>query len=640
MTVAIDILKDRPLPITDHVGLRGALDAANTATLLMVYVHYTHDEAMLERFAPHIRTPYSFEPPSLPAELDQSLKDALFDLLTRTPPPTLPALPPALMQKMMSVGVREEVADEFMPLLLEQMGFEPPLPRTERPGRTPPPPGFKVVVIGAGLAGIAAAVKLGEAGYDHVVIEKNADVGGAWYENRYPGVGVDTPSHFYSYSFAITPEWGNYHPRGQDMYAYFRGVADKHGVAARTMFNTRAIACVYDEARALWRVTVQTQGEPEQVIEANAVFNAQGIVNRPRRPDIEGLDSFAGVAMHSATWDPSVDLAGKKVVMIGTGASGHQLAPAIAPIVEHLTICQRSRHWVMRNPEAGAAVPEGVKYALRHIPMYREWFRFNVYWFASDGLFVNVVRDMAWPQEHSVSQANEMMRQFALHHMRTSLEGRPDLIEKVMPDHPIFSKRILMDSKWFATLVRDNVAFEAQPVRHIEPDAVVMQDGTRHRADVLALATGFHIHKMLGSLEVIGREGRSLGEEWGEEEARSYMGITIPGYPNFFFSVGPNSAPNHAAGQNIVSEAQVNYMIECLDAVVAAGKRAIEPRQDAFQAWNDMVDARMEQMIWSHPKADSYYNNSKRRVYLSWPYRLVEYWQAMRGPDVKAYELT
>ncbi len=344
--------------------------------------------------------------------------------------------------------------------------------------------------------------------------------------------------------------------------------------------------------------------------------------------------------MHTACWDPSVDLHGKDVVMIGTGASGAQLAPAVAPLAKHLTIFQRSRHWVIRNPEVGKAVSEGVKFALRRIPHYKEWFRFRVYWFAGDGLFVNVLRDPAWPnQDVSVSSHNEAMRQYALTYLDSVMADRPDLIEKLLPDHPIFSKRILLDDGWFDALKRDNVMVENRRIDHIEARAVVLEDGTRVPADILALATGFNVSKALGPLSVVGRGGADLGKIWGEEDPRSYLGMTVPGFPNFFLTVGPNSAPNHAAGQNLLSEAQIHYIIECLDEVVAQGAKAIEPRQDAFECWNAQIDRRMQQMIWSHPKANSYYNNSKGRNFMSWPYRLVDYWNATRRPDFNDFEI-
>jgi len=632
--------ENRTLPMEDTPELRQALAEANLPTLLMVYVHLTHDEGMLDTFSHYIRPPYATPATEIPDEYAEDLRAKLLHVLT-TPGAARDEDPSdTLMQRMMSVGVGEPVADEFLPLLFDQIGFKRPLPRKEMPGRVAPQPDFKVLVIGAGLTGLVAAIKLEEAGYDHVVIEKNPDVGGTWYENRYPGVGVDTPSHFYSYSFEISPEWNHYHPHGADMQNYLLHVADKYGLRPRIRFNTMVTRLVYDEGAAMWDVTVRKPDGSEEVLRVNAVINAHGPVNRWKWPDIPGLETFRGPKMHTAAWDSAVDIKGKRVAVIGTGASAAQLVPAIAGDVGQLTVFMRSKHWVIYNPEIMAEVTPGVKHALRYIPHYREWFRFRIYWFAADGLFPNVLKDPDWPVDSpSVSAVNEGMRQYALAHMAHKFADRPDLLEKLTPDFPIFSKRIIMDGGWFDALKRDNVALETGKIERITPTGIRMADGTEHEIDVLVCATGFDVANMLGALTVIGKGGRSLREEWGEDDPRSYLGVTVPGYPNYFLTVGPNSAPNHAAGQNLVSEVQVNYIIESLDLLTARGAKAFETKRDVFEAWNHQIEVRMQQMIWTHPRASSYYNNSKGRVYLSWPYRLVDYWNEMRGPKPGTYEL-
>lgn len=628
---------DRPL---DPVALEGALEEANLETLLMVHTHLTHDEAFLERFAPYIRPLYGQEPTDIPASLAAELRERLLKRLSQAGPIDVPPLPRGLMQKMMSIGAGEPVDDEFVPLLLDQMAFEEPTPRSEWPDRTPPPDDFHVVVIGAGLSGICAGVKLAEAGYAFTIFEKNADAGGTWWENVYPGVGVDTPSHFYSFSFAQNPDWNEYHPRGADMRAYFHSVFDHFGLRERTEFETRVLGCEWDEATRRWRVRVEREGAPARTVEADAVLLAHGIVNRPAIPKLPGLDSFRGPVMHTARWDASVPLAGKRVAQLGTGASGTQLAVGIAPEAKHLVIFQRSRHWLLNNPSAGQPVPEAVKWAMRHIPKYAEWYRFRAYWFAADGLFPNVLRDPDWPHpERSVSAHNDAMREFTLAYYREKLADRPDLLEKVVPDSPIFCKRIVMDTGYLDTLKRPDVDLETDPIDHVTEDAIVTASGRRHPVDVIALATGFEIAKMLGPLRVIGRDGRDLGAEWGEEDPRAYLGCQVPGYPNFFMTGGPNSAPNHAAGQNIVSERQVHYMIECLDHARSRGQKTIEPTEAAYEAFNRRLDERMPEMIWSHPKAESYYRNSQGRVFLSWPWRLVDYWNETQTPDPDAVRL-
>jgi 4-hydroxyacetophenone monooxygenase len=626
----------RQLPLTDRPALRAALQAADTPTLLMVLTQLSGDETFLERFAPHLRSPM-VGPSDVPAELDAELRERLFHRLTETHAVPEASLPQALLQKMMSIGVGEPVSEEFIPLLIEQMGFEPRRLHRHNPERAAPPAGFKVLVIGAGLTGLLAGIKLGEAGYDYEIIEKNQDIGGTWFENVYPGVGVDTPSHFYSYSFALSPEWSSYFPKGGEMQSYLLSVAEKYQLRQRISFQTKVIACVYDEASGTWRVTIEGP-TGSRVIEARAVINAHGPVNRWSIPAIPGLKDFKGVAMHTAGWKPEVDLTGKRVALIGTGASAAQLGPAIVDQVAHLTVFQRSKHWVLNNPDYAKRVDDGVKWALRHIPFFAEWFRFRAYWFASDSLYPNVKVDPNWPQpEISVSAQNEAARQYCLYHMNTQLEGRPDLIEKLLPDYPVFSKRIVLDGGWLAMMRREHVELETSPIECITADGIVTQDGRAVPVDVIIFATGFEIAKMLGSLTVIGRDGRNLGEEWGADDPRAYLGVAVPGYPNFFLTVGPNSAPNHAAGQNLISEAQVHYIIECLDELVKRRATAMEPTVEAYEAFNRQVDRDLQGLVWTHPKAKSYYRNSKGRVFLSNPYRLVDYWGMTRSPKAGDY---
>lgn len=619
------------LPITDHAALRRALAEGDIPTLLMVLIQFTGDEAFLNQFAPFIGSPYDDRLGQLPADLADQLRERLFAVLTQTPPAG-DVVSADLMKKMMSVDVGEPVTDEFIPLLMEQMGFEKPVPRSTLPNRLQPPAEFKVIVIGAGLTGLLAGIKLSEAGYSYQTFEKNHDIGGTWLENIYPGVGVDTPSHFYSYSFELNPDWSHYVPVGSEMQDYLLRVAEKYDLRRNITFNTKVLSCEYDGRSKLWRVTVE-DANGQRVVEANAVINAHGPVNRWTLPNIPGLDEFRGVAMHTANWNPAVDLKGKRVALIGTGASGAQVGPAIAPDVAHLTVFQRSKHWVM--PNVRVPVTDGVKWALRHIPHYAPWFRFRAYWFAADGLFANVQIDPDWPhQDRSVSAHNDGIREYCLANLRNQLGDRPDLLEKLTPDYPVFAKRIVMDIGWLAMMKRDNVSLEVGGIERITPNAIITRDGKSVPVDVIVFATGFDVARMIGSLRIIGRDGRNLGEEWGAEDARAYLGVAVPGYPNFFLTTGPNSAPNHAGGQNIVSETQIHYIIECLDALLARQACVMEPTQEAFTAFNEQVDRDLQKLIWTHHKARSYYRNSKGRVFLSNPYRLVDYWSMTRAPKL------
>jgi 4-hydroxyacetophenone monooxygenase len=345
--------------------------------------------------------------------------------------------------------------------------------------------------------------------------------------------------------------------------------------------------------------------------------------------------------MHTATWNPDVDLKGKRVAVIGTGASAAQLIPSIADDVAQLTVFQRTKHWVISNPASDDVVSDGVKFAMRHIPHYIEWFRFRVYWFAADGLYPNVLMDPDWPKDSpAVSATNEAMWKFSMAYLEKSFADRPDLLAAMTPDFPVFSKRIIMDrGDYFATYKRPHVRLDQGKIARVVPGGIEMADGTVHAFDVLICATGFDVANMMGNLEITGIDGRRLRDEWGTEDPRAYFGMMVPGYPNYFHTVGPNSAPNHAAGQNLISERQVNWIIECLDHITAKDAKALMPSERAYLDWNARVEDQMTRMIWSHPKANSYYNNSKKRNYLSWPWRLVDLWEQSRHPRAEDFEL-
>ena len=632
---------ERPLPLADGPELRAALKAANLQTLLMVYVHLTHDEAMLDTFQIHIHPPYTNPDYQIPQDCIDDLHEKLAHVLT-TPGAARSDEPPvALMKKMMSVGVGEPVEDEFIPMVVEQAGFRRGPARTGIATRTPPPPGFKVLVIGAGLTGILAGIELERAGYDHVIIEKNVEVGGTWWKNRYPGVGVDTPSHFYSYSFEISPEWNHYHPHGADMREYFRSVADKYGVRRNIRFQTMVHSLVFDDAEGVWNVTIEDlKTGKREVIKANAVFNAFGTTDRWSLPEIPGIEGFQGIITHSADYDESTVLKGKKVAVIGTGASSAQIVSTIVKDVDELVVFMRTKHWMINNPEVTAEVPEPVKWALRHIPHYKEWFRFRVFWFAADGLYPNVVKDPSYPEDGiAVSALNEGMRQYALQHMHHKLADRADLIEKLTPDFPVFSKRVVMDAGWYDALLQPHTTLETAGIAEILPNGIRTNDGKVYDLDVIICATGFNASSLVQDLEIKGRDGHDLAVDWADEEERAYLGTTIPGYPNYFLSTGPNAGPNHAGGINIVSESQVHYLIECLDHMIAKGARTIEVTEEAFIRHNKRIDEQMKHMIWTHPKSKSYYQNSKGRPVGPWPFRLVDMWNEMQVPVYEDYRL-
>jgi 4-hydroxyacetophenone monooxygenase len=377
-----------------------------------------------------------------------------------------------------------------------------------------------------------------------------------------------------------------------------------------------------------------------ETLTARAVISAVGQLNRPHLPDIPG--TFAGPSFHTARWDHDVDLDGKRVVMIGAGATGFQIAPAIAEQVASLTVIQRTAQWMFPNPNYHEPVGPGVRWALRHLPFYGRWYRFLLFWPSCDTGLVAAKVDPGWePQHQSVSEANEMARLMFTDWITGQLDGRPDLIAKVVPDYPPTGKRTLQDNgSWLRTLTLPHVELVRAGVDHLEVDGVVDSDGAKHPADVVVWATGFRVNDMLAPLTIVGRDGVDLRETW-KNRPRAYLGMTVPGFPNFFCLYGPGT--NLASGGSLVfhSECEVRYILQCLGALADRGLAAIEPRQDRYDDWYERSQAELKTMVWSSPHIEhSFYKNDEGDVHCLSPWRLVDYWAWTRTVDLDDFVVT
>jgi 4-hydroxyacetophenone monooxygenase len=434
------MLDSRPETPSENAELRRALEAADPATLLLSLVQLTGERHWLEAAKPFIRGPMSYQE-FMPEPLRAQVRDRLADVLAeiarggKTRPRQADD---ALLREMMAVATGEVVPDDYIAMMREDLTDDTLASRSLKWRRPPSPEvlqGAEVVIVGAGMSGLYAGIQLQQAGIPFVILEKNAAVGGTWYENTYPGCGVDTPNHFYSYAFEPNHDWSHFFAKRDELWNYFEKVADKYDLRKQIRFATEVVDASYDEASASWRITAQGADGTRQKLVARVLVSAVGVLNRPKLPDIEGLASFAGPAFHTAQWDRHFDWRGIRVAMIGTGASGHQVGPSIAPEVAQLMIFQRSPHWVVPNPNYHEGVSEGKKWALANIPFYLRWYRFQLFWGFADGLHAALQVDPDWPHpKRSLNALNEKHRLFMEKHMRSELAGRPDLLEKVIPD--------------------------------------------------------------------------------------------------------------------------------------------------------------------------------------------------------------
>lgn len=619
--------------VLDKEHLCEAIEEADISILAMVLVQFTGDETVLDRIRPYIDGPWDYME-RVPPELKRELRDRLATVLAehaagRRPDPPPP--PPALLHKMMEACVGQKVPDEYVPMMLEQLaltgtgGHDVHWTKGEVPERART---FRVVVIGAGISGMAAAIKLKQAGIGFTVFEKNPTVGGTWLENVYPGCGVDTPNHFYSFSFEPNHDWTHYYSKRDEIYGYLEQCADKHGIRDSIRFNTEVVSAHYDDARAVWRVTVRGANGGEEAVEADAVIFAVGQLNRPSIPDIPGLASFKGAAFHTARWRTDLDLKGRRVAVIGTGASGMQVAPSIAPDVERLVIFQRTPHWVSSNPNYHRAVSEGKKWALKHVPYYANWYRFQLSWAAADGIHPSLRVDPAWTKpDVSVSAAHEQIRQTLIQRIREQIGDDEVLLGKVIPDFPPYGKRMLRDNHWYETLKRSNVDLVTDPIEEVRPDGIATATGEFHPVDVIVLATGFRANEMLAPVDIQGRGGVPLRAIWGDDDPKAYLGITVPGFPNLFVLFGPNTNYAHGGSHIFSAEGQIRYVLQGLRELIEGGYAAMECRQEVHDAYNRNVDEAHARMVWGHPKVDTWYKNRRGRVFSISPFRLFDHWK-------------
>ena len=517
--------------------IAAALQDVSVPVLLMSCVHMADDDATRRAILDGPLRPAGLflnEVQGYMSEGDKAAAralalDVIRDYRDRGCPEPRP-VEPAMLKQMMDWLAVAEVPDEYVPMMLEEMGLDGRDARADDLSCDPAArTDFPVVVIGAGQSGLLAAIRLKQAGIPFTVVEKNPGVGGTWWENSYPGARVDVGNHFYCYSFEPS-QWSEFFARQPELQRYFDEVMHRHGIAERVRFDTEVLGAAWDDETCTWSVSVRGPGGAE-TLRARAVISAVGQLNQPFVPELPGAQDFAGPAFHTARWDDDVELAGRDVVMIGAGATGFQLAPAIADTVGRLTIFQRTAQWMFPNPDYHAAVGLGAHWALRHLPFYARWFRFLVFWPGCDTGLAAARVDPEWPdQQRAVSAANDMARLMFTEWITSQLAGDPraeELAAKVVPDYPATGKRTLQDNgSWLATLRRPNVELVRGGVGRIEADAVVDGDGNRHPADVLVYATGFRVNDFLGSIRVTGRGGVDLHERWGSRPSAPPTPIT------------------------------------------------------------------------------------------------------------------
>ena len=631
----------------DVAKLDEAIAALDPVVALLSLIQITGDRTLLHKFGPALEgTQHKLReafvnfgdqeaPSEASVEVANDVRNRLKVALLSGKPPVLPNLDKPLFRAMSHLALGMDIPEMSIEPAFQHAGFT-----TDTRVRTPravPPAGFKVLVVGAGMMGINAAVKLQQAGFDYTILERLDAVGGNWLENTYPGAAVDTPSRVYSFSFEPNGSWTKFYPTGPEFLSYLSRVAEKYSVNEHIHFGTRVEGAQWDETRQLWVVSATRGGEPV-TYEANELIMAVGPNNSPNYPDVKNLASFKGPVIHGAQWDHSVDLTGKKVVLVGTGCSGVQIATALADKVGEMVIIQRQPEHIIPNPTAHDPVDPLEIWQMENIPFVVQWKRLQSLASSLSDMHGMIMKDEDYAAKTGgFGPINDAMRQMCKSYLESHFPDDPEMQKLLWPTYPVFSKRPILDCGFYATLKKPNVKIVRGALAEAYEGGVILADGTRIDCDALLLATGYNL--FFGrQFDIKGRGGKTLKDEF-DPYPYSYEGMLIPGFPNFVFMGAPYSylVANHA----VVSEQQVHYIVELLQWMVDEGLSSVDVTEAATRAFVDEMDTNLANTAWVQcGDAHGYYRDKGKKVILAVPRHNSHIWHVTRSPRTEDFAVT
>jgi cation diffusion facilitator CzcD-associated flavoprotein CzcO len=481
------------------------------------------------------------------------------------------------------------------------------------------PEDVRIAIVGAGFSGLATAVRLKEQGIDDfVVLERAGDVGGTWEANTYPGCQCDIPSHVYSLSFAPNPDWSRTFSTQPEIWAYLRGVAQRHGVLSHTRLGTEVLEAAWDEDERRWRIETSTGALTAEVLVA-----AVGGLSEPRVPELPGLDTFEGTVFHSAQWNHDHQLDGERVAVVGTGASAIQFVPQIQPKVGKLHVFQRTPPWIMPNPDR--PIRDGERRLYRRFPLAQRIVREATY-----RLYDAFVIAFMKPPLAALPE------RVAKRHLRSQVAD-PELRRKLTPSYRIGCKRILKSNTWFKALTAPNAEVVTAGIREVRPHSIVDADGVEREVDTIILGTGFHVTDPPIAKRVRGRDGRTMEETWATSGMEAYLGTHIAGFPNLFFLMGPNTGLGHNSVV-VMSEAQIDYMLRALRAMDEQGVAALDIRPEVQRAYNAEIDRQLQGTVWNSGGCASWYMDVRTgRNATIWPGSTLRFRRRLRRFSLADY---
>jgi 4-hydroxyacetophenone monooxygenase len=626
---------------------------APTYQLLLSAVHVTGNPSLLDSFQDRVGGPPPLTPlpDYVPKVEDPAARSELIDILAETlsrddQAPYVGVTDHALFQRMSNLAAGFEVPAGQLEMNIVQCGFGPD-------GRSVPPTrqlskSISLAILGAGMTGIDAAVKAKERGFEFDVYDLEGGPGGLWWSQNYPGVAVDTPSVYYSLSWEVEPNWSRSFPLGAEYREYLRRVVDKYELAPHLHFNSEVTKLEWLDEEQVWELTiVNTLDHSSTTVHAAAVITAAGHLNRPKYPNVTGIGSFEGESIHTGKWR-DVEVKGKRVGVVGVGAAGVQVVASVAPVASHLTVFQRQPHWISPNTIGTGIVSDSERWLRKNLPYYLQWSRFAIFVVANDISHKGNEVDEEWYAEHpeSISPFNEFVRQVVLQNINDTFGEGTELAKKLTPDFAPGAKRPVRDpgddgpGGYYWAYKQPHVDLVTEAVAKIVPEGIVTADGKLTELDVIIWATGMTLD-WLSPIEIIGRAGVHLADVWAGNNPRTYLGGTIPGFPNLFVNDGPNTGvANGGGGHNFMTETVNHFIFETLQLLVENDATSIEVTQEAHDEFNARIEEAMSKLIWSYDRrADTYYRNEAGRIILPSPFLPEEYWSMSQTPEVGQFLL-
>lgn len=538
--------------------------------------------------------------------------------------------------------VGDRIKDEARDLMREETAIDP-WARSLKWQTAPDPAkleGFSVIIIGAGMGGLNSALQLKRAGINFQVIEKNANVGGTWWENRYPGARVDTPSRGYTNLFGVDfPYPYTYGPHYENQ-KYYDWVANEFDLRGSISFGTDVRSLTWDEEAGEWEVFISGP-DGEKLLRANAVISGVGFLSRPNIPEIEGADKFKGETWHTARWPEGKDLSGKRIAVVGTGCTGYQLIPELAKLDgAELVVFQRTPQWIFPAPGYQAKVAEQILWLDRNLPLHTNFMRFKTF-YGTGPDFVKVFDvDPDFDDPYTCSAANKAARDRAIEYLESAIKD-PELVKKMIPAHPPWSSRpVVVDpaDSVLDSIQQDNVELISSGAVQLTDNGIIDGDGAHHEVDVIVWATGFKAHDFLYPMTITGRDGMTLDKLWEKDGARAYRGCMMPGFPNLWVLYGPNTNGGLPVSQ--YHEMTMVYAMKCMEKLILDNKQSIDVKEDAFWDYNHLVDEGNSKKLWADPRAQNYWWSKHGRTVSQTPFTGYEVRDHLKQPDWNHLEIT